>query len=137
MIKVPITSYVHKFLLFEHGPGPYDITLSSINKLRFEFLTVHVYAANYTSLYTHENALLQIDASPSLKKYYEENRKYFERGIFCANMFFHAFENQISVMHDLMNLSYEDSIEGFKEKYNITERDYSFDNMWRQYCRIH
>lgn len=134
---VPVTSYVKKYICQEYGPGPYviDKPHAMRSRLRISFLQTHNTGILYPSLYTHSNVSLEIARSPALVEYYENHLQSFFRGCFFADDFFESFYNQVKGLNEFKDTPYEEGIRLFRDKYKITEEDYSLDNLTRQFRR--
>lgn len=135
---IPVTSYVKRYLSHEYGPGPYDLGSKSakMSRLRLAFLSTNVTGILYPSLYCHEKVNLEISKSPALLAYYQKHESVFNRGCYFADDFFNSFFLQVRTLRDHTEHSYESAINIFMAKYQITEEEYSLENMQRQISRF-
>lgn len=142
IISIPTTGYVRRYLLNEYGPDPYYLDVDPKNRLRLEFLSVHIHTP-YSSLYTHASIQIDIGDSKLLSDYYSQNKIQFDRGVFGAHEFFCAFYHQVEAMYkmgkemglSLSQMNYRIAIEKFMDRYQISEEEYSYDNLYRQFSR--
>jgi hypothetical protein len=113
------------------------------NKLRLSFLSVHIHGVIFSSLYCHASLQLSISRSSVLGQYHQQNKAFFDRGVFGAYDFFQAFYNQVEGFCEeakvagisKTRMNYRVAIEQFMLRYQITEEMYSFDNLYRQFMR--
>lgn len=141
---MPISGYVRAYLASEFGPPPYNLCIDAKNKLRLEFLSVETHSLIYSSLYLNDRVDLQIEDSAKLVAHYSKHKHLFDRGIFGAHDFFTALYMFVEFTCDnhlrfeggnRKDLNYRIAIERFMQKYNISEDLYSYDNLYRQFCR--
>jgi hypothetical protein len=143
MIEIPVTTYVRHYLEAEYGPGPYHLDADNKNKLRLEFLSTHVHAIIFSSLYATDSVFVKISESPLLIDYYSRNHHYFNRAIFGAWAFFLDFYHQVEcevrrAREDgltQVQMNYRIAITKFMKRYQISEEIYSYDNLYKQFMR--
>lgn len=143
MLRIPVTHYVKRFLANEFGEGPYLLDTPYATILQTHFLSVHLHSTIYSSLLPQDFIHIHISRRIKLLTYFEQNAHHFENAIFGAELFFTTFSMEIRqgieiARHQQLNrkeLSTRMLVERFMRRINLSEEEYSLDNLMRQYSR--
>lgn len=145
-ILVPVTGYVHQFLLKVAGPGPYLLTDPSYQFVRDIYLDISRPWQWTSQLYEAEKIELDIGNSLKLKQIYADNLHRFDSILFGVYEFYRQLFLQINLTKSILeemgegkrtkNNSTMKATRDFLKRYDINEETYSLDAAYMQYMRM-
>lgn len=147
-VKVGVTPYAYKYISRTYGPtDKFDLTSSYKNDLRISLINL-----DYTAMPPLPSEgkrggsfiLFDLGSDPSLINAYIENQKWLKVRSYFEHEFNVILKNYLEAQADFadkMGLSQSQynariGLETFLEKYEISESEYSYDSLRRQWNRL-
>lgn len=144
-LSVPVTGYVHQFLLRTVGPGPYDLNHGHLYP-REMFLSLAWLWQRSSNIFYTKTIEIDLGKSPMLHSNHKVIKDKLERGLFGLHQFYQQLFLQVNMSVTIKDgMGYKkgtksnriiSAVEEFLERYEIDEDTYSLDAAYMQYMRM-